>query len=293
MIRFRRWFGLLFLAGSLALLGGAWAIGTLQSRAANTAIAPPPSPGRDMMLRSTDGLPVAASYWPGADASSPAILLLHGNDSSRASQYELAGWLARQGYAVLAIDFRGHGESAKVSRSFGYYEARDAAAALAWLRREHPGARVAIIGSSLGGAASLIGEHGALPADALILQGVYPDIRAAIRNRIAQRLGDWPAAALEPLLSYQSKLRTGVWPDRLSPVAAVARYRGPLLVIGGGDDHYTPPSETRRLFAAAPGRKRLWIAPGRGHNDLLATQDRAWQDHVLRFLDETLTPAIP
>ncbi|WP_077148008.1 alpha/beta hydrolase [Sphingopyxis sp. KK2] len=291
MIRFRRWFGLLSLAGSLSLLGGAWAVGTLQSRPANTAIASPPPPGRDVALRATDGLPVAASYWPAADTSAPAVLLLHGNDSSRASQFELAAWLAARGYAVLAIDFRGHGESAAVARSFGYFEARDAAAALAWLRAERPGASVAIIGSSLGGAASLIGEQGPLASDALILQGVYPDIRAAIRNRIGHRLGDWPATVLEPLLSYQSDLRIGVGPDRLSPISAIGRYSGPILIIGGADDHYTPPDETRRLFAAAQGPKRLWIVPGRGHNDLLATQDRAWQDHVLSFLEENLAPA--
>ena len=86
-----------------------------------------------------------------------------------------------------------------------------------------------------------------------MLQAVYPDIRRAIRNRIAAYPPRPFASVLEPLLSYQSPLRFGVWPDRLTPVASLASYRGPVLIAGGEKDVYTPPSESREMLAAAPG----------------------------------------
>jgi alpha/beta superfamily hydrolase len=92
--------------------------------------------------------------------------------------------LARLGYAALTIDFRGHGESEMAERSFGLREATDAASAFRWLKQHQRGARVAVIGNSLGVAAALLGSAGPLPADALVLQAVYPDIRRAIRNRL-------------------------------------------------------------------------------------------------------------
>ena len=66
----------------------------------------------DVELKSKDGLAIAATYHPGRSAIDPAVLLLHGNNASRAATDGNAAWLAAQGYATLAIDFRGHGESA-------------------------------------------------------------------------------------------------------------------------------------------------------------------------------------
>ena len=234
------------------------------------------------------GLSLAATYWPGRRANSPAVLLLHGNGSSRKSTAPNAAWLASLGFATLTIDFRGHGQSSGASHSFGLYEARDARAAFEWLKRTQNGAPVAIIGNSLGGAAILLGDGGPLLADALVLDAVYPDIRHAIRNRIASMITIGPASVLEPLLSFQSRLRFGVWPSRLSPLSALRRYPGPVFIVGGAADRFTPLSETRAMFEAAPGPKTLWLAPGEDHAHVadLATAD--YRERLLGFLRETI-----
>jgi pimeloyl-ACP methyl ester carboxylesterase len=134
----------------------------------------------------------------------------------------------------------------------------------------------------------LLGEEGPLPADALVLQAVYPDLRSAIRNRIAQRLGRAPAFLLEPLLSFQSRPRFGVPPGRLSPAQAVRRYRGPLLVVGGLADRSTPPAETRALFDSAPGRKSLWLVPGIGHGAVSDLRSDEYRRRLLAFLAATI-----
>ena len=245
-------------------------------------------PARDIELRSLDGLRLAGTYWPGRQPHSPAVLLLHGVKSSRISTAAAAARLSSRGYAVLTIDFRGHGESAMATRSFGLHEALDAQAAFDWLKKRQSGARVAIVGHSLGGAAALLGPQGPIPADALVLQAVYPDIRRAIRNRIAERLTAVPAYLLEPLLSFQSKPRLGVMPDTLSPLEALRHFHGPVFVMGGEDDRYTPPEETRALFAAAPGRKKLWLVPGRGHAAMGDLRDQGYYARLDEFLQQTI-----
>ncbi|HEX8064441.1 MAG TPA: alpha/beta fold hydrolase [Allosphingosinicella sp.] len=280
--------------GLLALLGGlalSWVAGTFMARGEGSFVAPARPPATDLRIITADGLSLAATYWPGRKPDSAAVLLLHGVKDSRASTAPTAAWLSGLGFAALTIDFRGHGGSAMAQRSFGLRESADARAAFDWLKRRQGGAPVAVIGTSLGGAAALLGPSGPLPADALILQAVYPDIRRAVRNRIAERLGAGPAAVLEPLLSFQSKPRFGVWPGRLSPLEALRRYPGPVFVIGGREDRYTPPDETRALFAAAPGAKRLWLVPGRDHAEMSALGgDEAYRGRVERFLRDTLGP---
>lgn len=215
-------------------------------------------------------------------------MLLHGVNASRQATAANAAWLASLDYATLTIDFRGHGQSDLAPRTFGIDEALDARAAFDWLKRRQGGAPVAVIGISLGGAASLLGENGPLPADALILQAVYPDIRHAIRNRIASRMSTGIGYLLEPLLSFQAPIRFGVWPSRLSPLNALRRYHGPVLIVGGKQDQSTPPDESRAMFAAAAGPKRLWLVPTGDHGEICGLADAAYRDRVRRFLAEAI-----
>lgn len=177
-----------------------------------------------------------------------------------------AAWLSSQGYAVLVIDFRGHGESSEAAHAFGLTELRDARAAFDWLKARQHGAAIGVVGVSLGGAAALLGEDGPLPAQAFVLQAVYPDIFRAIGNRIAAFLPQPGPLLLTPLLAYQAPLRFGVWPERLRPIDALTQIRAPVLIVGGGADRFTPPEESRAMLAAAAGPKALLLLDGMDHN---------------------------
>ncbi|SNT13495.1 Serine aminopeptidase, S33 [Sphingomonas laterariae] len=277
-----------FVATLVAGLAVSWFAGSIMVQGHNTNVAPARHPSEDIALFTSDGIRIAATFAPGRNDTSPAVLLLHGVDASRDALATNAAWLHSLGYATLAIDFRGHGQSSLASRTFGFTEARDARAAFEWLKRRQNDAPVAVIGISLGGAAALIGEGGPLPADALILQAVYPDIRLAIRNRIASRLTTAPAYLLEPFLSFQAPLRFGVWPDRLSPLDAVGGYRGPVLVIGGELDRSTPPAESRALFAAVNGHRELWLTPQGDHAEICQLSDTAYRARIRSFLERTM-----
>ena len=271
-------------AATVPALALVWTFGSLVARPSNHAVSPPDAPGRVVRFVTADGLRIEANHWPGVTPDQPAVLLLHGIGASRAMFDAHAAWLSGLGYAVLAPDLRGHGGSAAAPRSFGWYEAKDAAAALAFLRAAAPDRRVAIIGVSLGGAAALLAQNGANKADALVLQAVFPDIRTAIRNRIASRAGSLPAILAEPLLSHQSRLRFGVGPERISPIDALRRYRGPVLVIGGGRDRETPAADTRALHAAAAGQASLWLVAGADHPATCSLWNSAYRERVGRFL---------
>ncbi|MBC9031773.1 alpha/beta fold hydrolase [Sphingomonas sp. JC676] len=279
------WLVLALLALGLAL---SWFAGSVMVEATPSLVAPARPPAQDLKIVSTDDVTLAASYWPGRTAQAPAVLLLHGNGASRAMMAANAAWLAAEGYAALTIDFRGHGESTATPHSFGLRESADVAAALAWLKRRQGGAPVAVIGVSLGGAAALLGSQDPLAANALILQAVYPDIRRAIRNRLAAQTGSGPAWLLEPLLSLQALPRYGEWPSRIAPLAALRRYHGPVFVIGGGADRYTPPNETRELFEAAPGPRALWIVDGLDHRRVSGLTSDLYRARVLAFLRRSI-----
>jgi len=72
-------------------------------------------------FHTADGVTLVGSWYPGAKGQdSPCALLLHGaRDSRRAPGWDvLARTLQDKGFAVLAFDFRGHGDSVAVAREF-------------------------------------------------------------------------------------------------------------------------------------------------------------------------------
>ena len=150
-----------------------------------------------------------------------AVLLVHGIGSDRRILASRMVFLARAGVAVLALDLRGHGESAAVRITFGLLEAEDVAAALAWLREEAPGERVGALGVSLGGAAVALASR-ASQIDAMVLESVFPDIGSAVANRV-RRLAGGASVVLAPLLLAIGTGVTGLRPADLRPIDALSR----------------------------------------------------------------------
>jgi len=64
-------------------------------------------------LSTSDGWKIAAWYWAprAANAKAPGVILLHQRAKDKSSWGSLPAQLVKQGYAVIAIDLRGHGES--------------------------------------------------------------------------------------------------------------------------------------------------------------------------------------
>ncbi|HUY39851.1 MAG TPA: alpha/beta fold hydrolase [Candidatus Binataceae bacterium] len=143
----------------LILLIEAWRFASMQ------AGGPP-----HMDLELTGGIP-ATLYLPGSgnpffalqplppDKRRPAVLLVHGFSSDRALMSVLARRIARNGYACLTIDLRGHGHNRNpFARNFGSETLRqDLTTAVNFLRTSSyvDGSRIVVIGHSMGANAAL------------------------------------------------------------------------------------------------------------------------------------------
>lgn len=114
-------------------------------------------------FRADDGHKLFADYYPAkhAQAPAPAVILLHMYKSDRTAWVPLVEPLHTAGFAVLALDYRGHGESA-TSNTLERVEQRDTTlfrevqqdldAAYHWLAAQ-PGidrSRLALVGASVG-----------------------------------------------------------------------------------------------------------------------------------------------
>jgi len=69
---------------------------------------------------------------------------------------------------------------------------------------------------------------------------------------------------------------------------ALQHYHGPVLIIGGALDRSTPPEESRAMFAAVQGRKKLWIVPTGDHAEICDLTDTLYRANVATFLAKTI-----
>ncbi len=101
------------------------------------------------------------SWWVENDLSKPTVIFLHGVTSSKFSPDILLpmGMLNKNGFNLLAIDFRDHGESTCEDGFYtaGQNETDDVIAAISWLKdRGIKPSNIGIYGSSLGGLVALM-----------------------------------------------------------------------------------------------------------------------------------------
>jgi uncharacterized protein len=232
----------------------------------------------------SDSGAVVHGWWCQIQNSRGAVLLLPGIRANRLSMIERAGFLRRAGYSVLLIDFQATGESKGDHITFGWKESRDVLAAINFVRHTDPTDRVAIIGSSLGGAAALLATP-PLKVDALVLEEVYPTIEIATRNRMENYLGVLGRMAT-PLLLNQLHWRLGISASQLRPIDHIGSVGCPVLIMSGANDRNTRPSDTRMLFERARSPKQLWFVPNAGHVDLHRAARKDYEPRVLAFLGQ-------
>lgn len=275
-------------ASLLALGAGAtwWAGEYLSKPVRHSTGAPPPDLFATPLLFPAPGALVAG--WVARGSGQGAVLLLHGVRADRRQMQERALFLNRLGYTVMLVDLPAHGESSGQRITFGAQEANAVRAAIAYLRRNLPGERIAVIGASLGAASAVLSRPGK-SIDALVVEAMYPTIEDAAKNRLQIYLGP-PGRLLSPLLLAQLPLRAGVDPATLQPVEAMALLQSPVLVIGGSQDAHTTEAETQRIFDAAPQPKQLWIVDGAAHVDFHAHARSEYERRIAAFLEQYLRP---
>ena len=131
-----------------------------------------------------------------------------------------------------------------------------------------------------------------MPVDALVLESVYPDIDAALSNRLRTHLGPAIGAVFTPILTPLFKRLLppllGVSPGDLRPVDRIGAITAPLLLVSGTLDTHTTIAEAAALFARAPEPKQYWAMEGATHADLERHDPEAYWRVLLPFLNERL-----
>jgi len=202
------------------------------------------------------------------------IVILHGAGSSKESHYDFARVAVAAGFAAIAFDQRGHGDSA------GPMDGRVLAdvASIAALLRHRAGMSeipIALRGSSMGGYLAIL----AAPlAGAGAVIAICPASAEGLRRGLLSGAFDFDAdrQSLDAFLAEHDLH------------AAVQALDVPLLLLHAEGDEQVPVEHSRELAAyARHPTSRLIALPGGHHRSI--QHDEELQAVSVRFLERALT----
>lgn len=228
------------------------------------------------------------------------IIMVHGLRSNRADPLVigLGASLAKHGFAVLALDLRGHGQSAPAPLSLGYYEQRDVLGAVDFL---HTGqlpypqlGRPRIIGGwgdSMGGATMLLAS-----AREPAIRSIVTDSAFAALVPLLDSTASYPAIFIPSVLAAMQVLyHANYYAVRPMDIVASIAPR-PIFFIQGSKDSMVPAWNMSQLAHAASqapdAQVQTWLVPGAGHIESFHLMGQVYVDRVVSFFNETLGPPV-
>lgn len=206
----------------------------------------------------------------------PGLVIVHGAGSCKENHADFARLATATGWAALAFDLPGHGESEPLMSG----AAVDDVVAMANLLGSQDGvdaSRVAVRGSSLGGFLA-ISAAAARPREIAGVIAICPAGEQHLasglrRGKLEMRVDD--AVGLEAWLLAQD---IGEAVERISP--------RPLMLMHAEGDTRIPSDHSEELYERAGDPRRLIIVPGGAHTTV--QHDPELQGEGLRWLERAL-----
>ncbi len=196
--------------------------------------------------------------------SKGVILLFHGNAGTALDRFFYAKELSHLGYRLILFEYPGYGARAGEPGEAAFVSAALDAARAAF---EQFGGPLYLVGESLGcGVASAVAGSGQVPVAGVVLitpWDTLPDMAQSVYWYLPAR---W------------------LTKDRYDNIRNMNRHGGPVAVVVAENDEVVPPARGIRLFERLSGRKRLWLLPGAGHNDWLASVNSGWWSELMGFV---------
>lgn len=277
----RRWAGVLLFAA----LAPAWVgCATFDEKERQLALRPTPTqpgqaeaaaaafkPGDQRWLQpAADGGQVALWWLPQADPAAPALLYLHGTFRNLYGNLSKIGALRQAGYAVLAVDYRGWGDSSPRIPSEDSIQA-DAQVAWAEFQRRAPEpSRRVIFGHSMGGAVAV--------SLASSLQG-GTDYAALVLEATFTRMPDVAAEA-----GFWGRIAASITSLDFNSASRIPRINAPITILHGTADKTVPFVLGQRLLTRAPPGTRFVEFQGGTHSRLHEEQPQLYQDTLKSVL---------
>lgn len=236
-----------------------------------------------------DGVDLAAWYFQNPADAGCAVVMLHGYGGDKAEILGANPLFWDRGCHLLSYDARGHGDSSRALLTFGAHERDDLLLATDWLaaRTGLPRSDIGLMGWSYGAATAIQAAPGLPDLAFAIADSSFSSLTDIATVQGERQFGSWVRFVVPGALTVAG-LRASFDSAAVSPAAAIADAKAPVLLVHSRTDGFTPVEHSETIFGNGDqGRTRLiipdWDAP---HARSYEVEPVAYTAIVDAFLDE-------
>lgn len=241
-----------------------------------------------LVVKSEDGFSLTAHYLKCYKESNSVIILLHGYsvDHHRSCQY--LEFFENEGFNILLVDQRAHGESEGKYTTYGCYEVKDLDL---WVKllREKIGKDliIGIHGHSMGAATALLySVQGEGIVSFIIAEAGYSEAEKLLKSKLHKhRIPSFP---FYQLTCNKIKHKCGFDIKEVCPINVVKESNIPILFIHGDRDELVPCNMGIDMYEAKKDHKKIYIVKGGMHNTCYSKDKNRYEEVVSKFIKENI-----
>ena len=243
-------------------------------------------PHEDVWVQSDDNLKLHATWFP-QDDTKKVVICFHGYTSRGMNDYVgLSGYYLKNGYSMLLVDERAHGESEGKYIGFGCLDRMYALKWISWVL-EICGEDVQIVlhGTSMGGATVLMASGLELPAQ---VKGIISDCAFTspkeVFTHVLHTMIHLPAFPMMQIADRINRRRAGYGLDDCNAAREVQKATVPILFIHGSGDTFVPGSMCEKIYENCASPKKKLIVEGAAHAESYYKDTEAYENAMNDFL---------
>ena len=224
-------------------------------------------PHKDKWIQSEDGLKLHATWFPKDDCKK-IVICFHGYTSQGMSDYiGLSGYYLKQGYSMLLVDERAHGQSEGKYIGFGCLDRKDAMKWIAHIVKEcGDDVQILLHGTSMGGATVLMTSGLELPPQ---VKGIISDCAFTspkeVFTHVLKHMIHLPAFPIMQISEILNRRWAGYGLDECNAAREVKKAKVPILFIHGSADTFVPCSMCDEIYQNCASPKQKLIVDGAAH----------------------------
>ena len=240
----------------------------------------------DEWLMSADGLRLHATWFPQGECKK-IVICFHGYTSQGMKDYlGLSGYYLKNGYSMLLVDERAHGESEGKYIGFGCLDRIDALKWINWvLRKCGEDVEILLHGTSMGGATVLMMSSLELPAQ---VKGIVSDCAFTspkeVFSHVLKSMYHLPAFPVMNISNFLNKRFAGYGLDECNAAREVKKAKVPILFIHGSRDTFVPYSMCETMYENCASSKKKLIIEGAAHAECYYKDTDAYENALTEFI---------
>jgi hypothetical protein len=248
---------------------------------------------QDVGIVSKHGYKLQGTYIPSPQKSNKTLIFLHGFTKNRLYGLDYAKMYLQEGYNLLLVDSKAHGDSGGTSVSWGIEEKDDLDSWVDWVQNKFPNGIIGVHGVSMGAATALMyagldeTQH---KVAFYVADSAYSQLEPILKEKIIEEIKLPENSLLPDVLLFYSNI-VSYYKNRYtfhgsSPLTAITAVTTPVLFIHGAADTLVPPRMSEDLYAAVKGPKELYIFPQAIHACAVYQDRKQYTQIVQTFVEK-------